>query len=107
MRSESYKAWIDAMPIDDVRQKIERLERKLADLHVLERLYDDRNGGSDTAPEPDGAGDEATDAGSGEGGGEEAAPAESGEGGGGAAAEAGSGEGGGGWTQGEGSPEHG
>jgi hypothetical protein len=94
MRSESYKAWIDAMPIDDVRQKIERLERKLADLHVLERLYEDRNGGSETAPEADGGGDES-------------AEAEAGEGGGGAAAEAGSGEGGGGWTQGEGSPEHG
>lgn len=92
MRSESYKAWIDAMPIDDVRQKIERLERKLADLHVLERLYEDRHGGSETAPEADGGGDES---------------AEAGEGGGGAAAEAGSGEGGGGWTQGEGSPEHG
>jgi len=41
---DSYKAWIDAMPIDDVRRKLERLERKLADLQVLERLYADRQG---------------------------------------------------------------
>jgi len=42
MTSEAYKAWIDAMPIDDVRRRIERLEQKLADLHVLERLYTNR-----------------------------------------------------------------
>jgi len=107
MRSESYKAWIDAMPIDDVRQKIERLERKLADLHVLERLYEDRNGGGETALEAGSAGDQAAEAGSDEGAGEQAAQAESGEAGNDGAPEAGSGEGGGGWTQGEGSPEHG
>jgi hypothetical protein len=50
MSQDSYKAWIDAMPIDDVRQRIERLERKLQDLQVLERLYADRHG--DGAGEP-------------------------------------------------------
>jgi hypothetical protein len=45
MTHESYKAWLDAMPIDDVRRRIERLEQKLADLHMLERLYDERHGG--------------------------------------------------------------
>jgi len=45
MTHESYKAWLDEMPIDDVRRKIERLERKLADLQVLERLYEERRGG--------------------------------------------------------------
>ncbi len=42
MTSEALKAWLDAMPIDDVRRKIERLEAKLADLRVLERLHDGR-----------------------------------------------------------------
>ena len=42
MTSEAYKAWLDAMPVDDVRRRIERLEQKLSDLHVLERLYTDR-----------------------------------------------------------------
>ena len=50
MHQDSYKAWIDAMPIDDVRRRIERLERKLSDLHVLERVYDERHG--DGAGEP-------------------------------------------------------
>ena len=50
MHHDSYKAWIDSMPIDDVRRRIERLERKLSDLHMLERLYAERNGevGSET-----------------------------------------------------------
>ena len=44
------------MPIEDVRHRIERLERKLSDLQVLERLYADRHG--DGAGEPDaGAGE--------------------------------------------------
>ncbi|MGA2755912.1 MAG: hypothetical protein ABSF58_01000 [Solirubrobacteraceae bacterium] len=47
MTHESYKAWLEEMPIDDVRRKIGRLERKLADLHVLERLYDERHGGGE------------------------------------------------------------
>ena len=58
MTHESYKAWLEEMPIDDVRRKIGRLERKLADLQVLERLYGERHGGGeaeldgspDTAP---------------------------------------------------------
>jgi len=49
MNNEALKAWLDAMPIDDVRRRIERLETKLADLRVLERLYEDRHG---PAPEP-------------------------------------------------------
>jgi hypothetical protein len=52
MTHESYKAWLDEMPIDDVRRRIERLEKKLWDLHVLERLYAERpGGGEDTAGE--------------------------------------------------------
>lgn len=42
MSNEAYKAWLDSMPIDDVRHKIERLEQKLADTRVLERLYSER-----------------------------------------------------------------
>lgn len=45
MTHESYKSWLDEMPIDDVRRRIERLEHKLSDLHVLERIYDERQGG--------------------------------------------------------------
>jgi hypothetical protein len=45
MTHESYKAWLDAMPIDDVRRRIERLEHKLSDLRVLERLHDEHHGG--------------------------------------------------------------
>ncbi|HXR14176.1 MAG TPA: hypothetical protein VN740_05895 [Solirubrobacteraceae bacterium] len=52
MNQDSYKAWIDAMPIDDVRRRIERLERKLSDLHVLERLYEDRHGDGAGESEP-------------------------------------------------------
>jgi hypothetical protein len=57
MNNEALKAWLDAMPIDDVRRRIERLEAKLADLRVLERIYDDRHGGAsepaaEAAPEP-------------------------------------------------------
>ena len=50
MTSDALKAWLDAMPIDDVRRKIERLEAKLADLRVLERLHEGRSG-----QEPQGA----------------------------------------------------
>jgi hypothetical protein len=50
MSNDSYKAWIDAMPIDDVRRRIERIERKLSDLQTLERLYADRHGGGDEEP---------------------------------------------------------
>ena len=54
MNNDSYKAWIDSMPIDDVRRRIERLERKLSDMHMLERLYADRSGESsaESTPEP-------------------------------------------------------
>lgn len=43
MNNEAFKAWLDAMPIDDVRRKIERLEAKLADLRVLDRIYRERH----------------------------------------------------------------
>lgn len=43
MNNEAFKAWLDAMPIDDVRRKIERLETKLADLRVLDRIYGERH----------------------------------------------------------------
>ena len=52
MTHESYKAWLDEMPIDDVRRRIERLERKLADLQVLERLYDERYGADGASKVP-------------------------------------------------------
>jgi len=51
MTNDSFKAWIDAMPIDDVRRRIERLERKLSDLHVLERIHAERHG-DEGPPEP-------------------------------------------------------
>ena len=52
MHYDSYKDWIDAMPVDDVRARIERLERKLSDLRMLERLYGDRHGEA-TPSEPE------------------------------------------------------
>jgi hypothetical protein len=48
MPNEAYKTWLDAMPIDDVRRKIERLEHKLSDLRVVERLYAERQPGPET-----------------------------------------------------------
>ena len=42
MAAESYEAWLDAMPIDDVRGRIERLEQELSDLHTLARLHQGR-----------------------------------------------------------------
>jgi hypothetical protein len=53
MNNQALKSWLDAMPIDDVRRRIERLEVKLADLRVLERLYEDRRGPApEAAAEP-------------------------------------------------------
>ena len=43
MTNGAYKAWLDVMPIDDVQQKIERLEHKLSDLRVLERMHAERH----------------------------------------------------------------
>ena len=43
MATESYDAWLDAMPIDDVRHRIERLEQELSDLRTLERLHQGRH----------------------------------------------------------------
>jgi len=42
MTTDAYKAWLDAMPVDDVQRRIERLEQKLLDLRVLERLHAER-----------------------------------------------------------------
>ena len=42
MSNDAYKTWLDAMPIDDVERKIERLEHKLSDLRLLERLHAER-----------------------------------------------------------------
>jgi len=42
MSNDAVKAWLDAMPIDEVQGKIERLEHKLSDLRVLERLHAER-----------------------------------------------------------------
>ena len=52
MNNEALKAWLDAMPIDDVRRKIAKLEAKLADLHVLERIYDERHAPAEEAEQP-------------------------------------------------------
>ena len=49
MANEAYKAWLDTMPIDDVHHKTERLEHKLSDLRVLERLYAERQPASPEA----------------------------------------------------------
>ncbi len=51
MKHESYKAWLDAMPIDDVRDSIERLEHKLSDLRVVERLHAERQPGAEATPQ--------------------------------------------------------
>ena len=51
MKSEALNGWLDAMPIDDVRRKIERLEAKLADLRVLERIHSDRTSAAPEAPD--------------------------------------------------------
>ena len=51
MNNEALKSWLDAMPIDEVRRKIARLEAKLADLRVLERIYAERHEEPSPAPE--------------------------------------------------------
>jgi hypothetical protein len=116
MNNDSYKAWIDAMPIDDVRRRIERLERKLSDLHVLERLYEERHGSGEPAHEADPAPEHEADSESGapegeadsEGGAREhEADSEGGAPEHEADSEGGAPEGGGGWTHGEDAPEHG
>ena len=43
MNNAALKAWIDAMPIDDVRRRIARLEAKLSDLRVLEQASSERH----------------------------------------------------------------
>jgi uncharacterized membrane protein len=52
MTNGPYKAWLDAMPIDEVRRRIERLEHKLSDMRVLERLHAERQPGVEVAPGP-------------------------------------------------------
>ena len=55
MTNEAYKAWLDAMPVDDVRGRIKRLEHKLSDLQLLARLYAVRQpNGPEAAPTPGG-----------------------------------------------------
>jgi hypothetical protein len=49
MTNEAYKA--DAMPIDDVHESIERLEHKLSNLRIVERLYAERQPGGEAASE--------------------------------------------------------
>jgi hypothetical protein len=51
MTNEAYKAWLDAMPIDDVHESIERLEHKLSNLRIVERLYAERQPGGEAASE--------------------------------------------------------
>ena len=55
MTNEAYEAWLDAMPVDDVRGRIKRLEHKLSDLQLLARLYAVRQpNGPEAAPTPGG-----------------------------------------------------
>ena len=56
MTNEAYKAWLDAMPIDDVHESIERLEHKLSNLRIVERLYTERLPGGEAATESSDAG---------------------------------------------------
>ena len=60
MTGEAYTAWLDAMPIDEVRERIEVLELQLSDLRVLERLFAVRSAGADGEPWPDPSGAEAS-----------------------------------------------
>jgi hypothetical protein len=53
MKHESLKAWLDAMPVDDVRDSIERLEQKLSDLRVVERLHAERQPAEAASPPGD------------------------------------------------------
>jgi hypothetical protein len=54
MNNEALKSWLDAMPIDDIRRKIARLESKLADLRVLERIHAERQEPQDATPAAEG-----------------------------------------------------
>jgi hypothetical protein len=51
MTNEAYKAWLDAMPIDDMHDSIERLEQELSDLRALEQLHAQRQARREAAPE--------------------------------------------------------
>ena len=42
MTEDSLEAWLDAMPVEDVRRRIERIEQELSDLETLERLRERR-----------------------------------------------------------------
>ena len=50
MNNETLKAWLDAMRINDVRRRIERLESTLADPRVLEHIEEDRRGSAAEPP---------------------------------------------------------
>ena len=54
--NDALKVWLDAMPIDDVRGRMERLERKLSDLRVIERLYNERHPDADAQTTSEAAG---------------------------------------------------
>lgn len=49
MTEDSLGTWLDAMPVDDVRLRIEQIEQELSDLRALERLHEGRQ---PSAPEP-------------------------------------------------------
>ncbi len=42
MTEDSLGTWLDAMPVDDVRLRIEQIEQELSDLRALERLHERR-----------------------------------------------------------------
>ena len=48
---DTYEQWLDAMPTEDVRRRIERLEQELDDLRVLERLHATRHAAQEGASE--------------------------------------------------------
>jgi hypothetical protein len=54
MNNEALKAWLDAIRIDDVRRRLERLEAKLADPRVLEPIEDYRGPAAEPPTEPAG-----------------------------------------------------
>ena len=54
MDKKALKAWLEAIRIDDVRRRIERLETMLADPLVFERIEECRDPAGDSPAKPAG-----------------------------------------------------
>ena len=52
MNNKALKAWLDAVRIDDVRRRIERIERTRADPRLAERLEDRGGPAAEPPAEP-------------------------------------------------------